>query len=217
MVLELKSQPVPLQARGPQRTSAIQFVGELGRIAAVPWKNEGGQTRELCVEPADADFAHFVWRVSVADVGVDGEFSTFDGIDRTIVLLEGGGFTMHSHGRQVQDLAQCFVPHAFPGEQAISVRLHGAPTLDFNLMVRRERAQGRVVVLGDIQERRLPAATVLVYVAQGAACLSDQHGLRQTLRRGEFARLREEPAATLPDLLCAPNSVVLAVCIDRKG
>ncbi|ALU89715.1 HutD/Ves family protein [Herbaspirillum rubrisubalbicans] len=219
MVLELKSQPASqlAQTSGPQRTSAIQFVGELGRIAAVPWKNEGGQTRELCVEPPDADFAHFVWRVSVADVGVDGEFSTFDGIDRTIVLLEGGGFTMHSQGRQVQDLVHCFVPHAFPGEQAISVCLHGAPTLDFNLMVRRESAQGRVEVLGDIQERRLPAATVLVYVAQGAACLSDQHGLRQTLRRGEFARLREEPGATLPDLLCAPDSVVLAVCIERKG
>lgn len=196
---------------------AIQFVGELGRIAAVPWKNEGGQTRELCVEPPEADFAHFVWRASVADVGVDGEFSTFAGIDRTIVLLEGGGFTMHSQGRQVHDLAHCFVPYPFPGEQAIAVRMHGAPTLDFNLMVRRECAEGRVVVLGEGKgkPRCLPRQSVLVYVAQGAACLSDQHGQQQSLRRGEFARLREDHAAGLPDLQCAPGSVVLVVCILR--
>ncbi|BEV15454.1 HutD family protein [Herbaspirillum sp. DW155] len=197
------------------QVSAIEYVGELGRIDAVPWKNEGGQTRELCVEPPGADFAHFVWRASVADVGMDGEFSTFAGIDRTIVLLEGDGFSMHSQGRQVHDLAHCFVPYPFPGEQAITVRLHGAPTLDFNLMVRRECAEGRVLVLGEGKPRCLPRHSVLLYVAQGAACLSDRHGLRQSLRRGEFARLREDHAADLPNLLCAPGSVVLVVCILR--
>lgn len=197
------------------RASAIAFVGELGRIAAVPWKNEGGQTRELCVEPPEADFGSFVWRASVADVGADGAFSSFAGIDRTIVLLEGGGFTMHSEGQQVHDLARAFVPYPFPGEQAITVQLHGAPTLDFNLMVRREYAEGRVVVLAQQHARSLPRHSVLVYVAQGAASLSDENGLQQPLRRGQFARLREDPAVPLPDLVCTPGSVVLVVCILR--
>ncbi len=73
---------------GVPQHGAIAFVGELASVAAVPWKNEGGQTRELCVEPPEADFASFIWRASVADFGSDADFSTFEGIDRTIVLLE---------------------------------------------------------------------------------------------------------------------------------
>ncbi|MBG7618162.1 HutD family protein [Herbaspirillum sp. AP02] len=207
---------MPATARTEKQASAIQFVGELGRVAAVPWKNEGGQTRELCVEPPQSDFAGFLWRVSVADVGADGAFSTFDGIDRTIVLLEGGGFGMYADGQLLHDLAECFVPHDFPGEQGISVQLHGAPTLDFNLMVRRERAVGKVVVLREQNSRCLPADTALLYVARGAACLSDESGLQQALRCGEFARLRDGQGARLPDLLCTPGSVVLAVCIHLK-
>jgi len=211
MALDLSQTEAPARAQKP--ASPIQFVGELGRITAVPWKNEGGQTRELCVEPPQSDFAGFLWRVSVADVGADGAFSTFNGIDRTIVLLEGGGFGMYTDGARVHDLAECFVPHEFPGEQAISVQLHGAPTLDFNLMVRRERASGKVVVLREQNSRCLPADTALLYVARGAACLSDESGLQQALRCGEFARLRDGHGTRQPDLLCTPGSVVLAVCI----
>lgn len=195
-------------------SGAIAFTGNLGRVAAVPWKNEGGQTRELCVEPPDAGFNDFIWRASVADVGRDGDFSTFDGIDRTIVLLEGGGFTIESDGRQLHDLRESFVPFAFAGELKVSVRLHGAPTLDFNLMIRRELAEGEVVMMSAQNSRRLCADTALLYVAQGAACLSDPNGLQLQLRTGEFVRLHE--GAVLPDLLCAAGSVVLAVHVRRK-
>jgi environmental stress-induced protein Ves len=194
--------------------AAIIAIGNLGRIAAVPWKNEGGQTRELCVEPPEADFSSFVWRASVADVGRDGEFSTFDGIDRTIVLLEGGGFSMHTDGAQVHDLRECFAPFSFAGEARVSVLLHGAPTLDFNLMIRRELAEGEMTVLDERNGGRLPADTALLYVAQGTASLADADGLPQPLRTGEFARLRE--GAALPRLLCAAGAVALAVRIRRK-
>lgn len=193
---------------------AIASIGNLGRVAAVPWKNEGGQTRELCVEPSDAGFDEFVWRASVADVGRDGAFSTFDGIARTIVLLEGGGFTIHAGEQQLHDLRECFAPFAFDGEVAVSVRLHGAPTLDFNLMIRRELAEGEVVALTAQNSRRLAADTALLYVARGAACLTDAAGLQLQLRTGEFARLR--PGAVPPNLLCAGDAVVLAIQIRHK-
>ncbi|OWY30679.1 HutD family protein [Herbaspirillum robiniae] len=203
-----------VEAQSGSSGGAIVAIGNLGRITAVPWKNEGGQTRELCVEPPDADFASFVWRASVADVGRDGVFSTFDGIARTIVLLEGGGFTMHSGEEQIHDLRECFAPYSFPGEAQVSVQLHGAPTLDFNLMIRRELAEGELVAMTEQNSRRLTADTVLLYVAQGVACLSDAAGLQRQLRTGEFVQLRD--AGLMPDLLCAAGAVVLAVHIRRK-
>lgn len=199
---------------GTAPSRAIAGVGDLAQIAAVPWKNEGGQTRELCVHPEQADFSSFIWRASVADVGSDGLFSSFDGIDRTIILLEGGGFTMHEDAHLLHDLRECFVPYAFAGERCVRVRLHGAPTLDFNLMVRRDLATGQVLILSGQSPRNLPAETVLLYVAQGAACLVEHDGLQQALRCGQFARLR--PGARMPELRCTAGAVVVAVCIHEK-
>ncbi len=94
--------------------------------------------------------------------------------------------------------------------------MHGAPTLDFNLMVRREVAEGRVVMLDERNSRCLPSHSALLYVARGAACLSDEDGLQQALRAGQFARLQPGHRARMPDLLCAPGAVVLLVCIIPK-
>jgi hypothetical protein len=57
---------------------------------ARPWKNGLGRTRELAVAPPGAGMDGFLWRVSVAEVDSAAPFSAFPGIDRTIVLLEGG-------------------------------------------------------------------------------------------------------------------------------
>ena len=45
------------------------------------WKNGRGTTRELAVSPADSalDGKLFAWRVSIADVESDCEFSPFPG------------------------------------------------------------------------------------------------------------------------------------------
>ena len=68
---------------------ALQWV-DLSLIAATPWKNGGGATRELACSPLGADMAHFDWRVSVATIAQSGPFSCFAGVDRIITLLSGG-------------------------------------------------------------------------------------------------------------------------------
>ncbi len=62
----------------------------------MPWKNGAGRTTEIAVYPPGASLDAFLWRVSIADVERDGPFSRFPGIDRTIVLLEGGGMRLRS-------------------------------------------------------------------------------------------------------------------------
>ncbi|MCA1323661.1 HutD family protein [Herbaspirillum sp. alder98] len=195
-------------------STLVAASGSLGAITAMPWKNGGGATRELHVEPPGADYADFVWRASVADVVRDGAFSSFDGIDRTIVLLGGDGFVMHAQGQPSHDLRTPFAPHRFTGEAHISVVLDGSPCQDFNLMVRRDQAEAELQVLGEQDSPRLPPDTVLLYVAQGAASLSDADGLQHPLGSGEFARLREGGA--MPDLHCATGAVVLAVRVRRR-
>lgn len=55
-----------------------------------PWKNGGGETAEILCHPQGAGFGDFNWRISTARVASSGPFSTFEGIDRILTVLEGG-------------------------------------------------------------------------------------------------------------------------------
>ncbi|TCF97347.1 histidine utilization protein HutD [Paraburkholderia strydomiana] len=155
-------------------------------LVAVPWKNGGGLTREVAAFPADAALDTFVWRVSVADVAQAGPFSRFAGIDRTLVLLSGAGMlldeTQPDHTLKTHALTRPLDIARFSGETAIDARLVDGATRDFNLMVRRDSAQGELAVWcaapHETQpERSLSADIVLLYCANGplAVTLGNAH------------------------------------------
>ena len=138
-------------------------------LKAVPWKNGLGITREIAVEPKGATMDDFVWRVSIADVDTASPFSRFPGVDRTIVLLEGDGFTMTLDGEGVHPLTTACRPFAFAGEAAVEVTLAGGATRDFNLMVRRNAALGAIDVVHGPATVSVGGDVVLLYLAQGDA------------------------------------------------
>ena len=117
----------------------------LAEIAPTRWKNGGGNTREIAVWPAGAGMDDFVWRLSVADIGQDGPFSAFPGIDRQIVLLEGAGVTLRaddaSFSHRLEHIGE---PFAFSGDTSLQSTLLGGATRDFNVMTRRGRCRARV-------------------------------------------------------------------------
>lgn len=186
----------------------------LADIAPVPWKNHAGSTRELGIEPPGSDLDTFVWRVSVAEVAADSAFSTFEGIDRSIVLLSGDGLNLHLDGTRLHRLTTAYQPFAFAGELQVHATVQGSVTCDFNLMVRRSAATGSVVVYSCPQQSLLAANTRLVFVAQGEALLTDKEGRMQRLRAGDRVCFGEGQAR--PQLQCGTDAVVLAVHIDKK-
>lgn len=168
---------------------------------ARPWKNGLGRTRELAVEPTGADMDTFLWRVSVAEVDSAAPFSAFPGIERIIVLLDGDGFTMTLDDGRAHALTEPFAPFAFAGEAQVSVALAGGPTRDFNLMVRRSLARGRVAVWRGARAFEPGAHTVLLFCARGRLPLGGD-----VLEAGD-AWLGPAPACQATD----PDTVVLAV------
>lgn len=104
---------------------------------AMPWKNGGGSTVELAISPADAGLEDFAWRISTAQVAVDGAFSSFPGIDRSLAVLAGNGVCLQRADGQREMLLSGGAIAVFGGEEAISAQLLDGPITDLNLMTRR--------------------------------------------------------------------------------
>ena len=140
---------------------------------SVPWKNGQGRTRQLAIYPADAGNDDFLWRASVADVDSAAPFSRFPGVDRQIALLRGAGFTMTLDRQQHHALVVPFEAFAFPGEADVEVALAGGATQDFNLMLRRGKARGRLDVLRGDDPQTVGPDVVLLYCAAGQCTTPD--------------------------------------------
>lgn len=141
----------------------------------MPWKNGGGQTTEIVAHPAGATLAAFDWRISIADVASDGPFSQFHGVDRITVLIAGAGLHLTHDGHAVE-LRVPFEPYEFSGDDMVACSLVGGPIRDFNLMLRRGRVKGHVVVVRDEAVRIPPARWRACHVTAGAVeCLVPGH------------------------------------------
>ena len=108
---------------------------------AVPWKNGGGVTREVCVFPAGAGMDDFLWRISMAEVAEAGPFSLFEGIDRHLTVLRG---RLHL---SFDDREVVLGPGDSLGFDG-GARCHGTPldgpVTDLNVMTRRGQVEARV-------------------------------------------------------------------------
>jgi hypothetical protein len=141
----------------------------------MPWRNGGGVTYEVASSPADHDLADFDWRISIAEVDAGGPFSSFPGIDRTIVLIEGEWMALTVDGRCRRFGVR--EPFSFDGGSQTMCEVAG-PSRDLNVMTRRGRASASVAILEAEASDRAPVEggeTVLVCLTP-RVLLTDPHG-----------------------------------------
>jgi uncharacterized protein len=101
----------------------------------MPWKDGGGSTTEIAIEPAGASLSDpFLWRVSSASVAGSGPFSHFPGRARLLTLLEGPGFILDIEGQGRQRLKHPGQVVAFPGDAAVNATPIQGPSTDFGVI-----------------------------------------------------------------------------------
>lgn len=107
------------------------------RVAPQPWRNGGGQTRELLAWP---DTTHWQLRISRADIEASGPFSAFADVQRWFVVLSGKGLVLHLPTADQHTLDHVLLPGHIPlhfdGGLAPGCTLLDGPTQDLNLMAR---------------------------------------------------------------------------------
>jgi len=107
----------------------------------MPWKNGKGRTAEIAIHPAWANLkeAPFDWRVSLADVPEDGDFSAFPGYDRSIVVASGKGMELSFDRAPSVRLEYPGAVELFSGDWKTRCRLLDGPVRDFNVLTARGR------------------------------------------------------------------------------
>lgn len=206
-------------------------------VAATPWKNGLGVTRELYRRASSA--ADFSLRISVADVTSNNAFSQFVGIERLLALYSGAGARIVA-GADSECVATLARPGLdvlhFDGEvQPIRAELIDGGIRDFNVMfAHADFALGAVYVTGDecfvqlaahsdagllrmLREIGAPRQPVLVvppgdvlivFVAPSTG--DDSFGAAVTLKSGEQVQRVPGGSVAVVDGSDAPGAVTIA-------
>jgi environmental stress-induced protein Ves len=150
----------------------VPVVIRRGEQPITAWRNGGGSTRQIAIDPAGADLATgFRWRVSCAQIASDGPFSVLPGVDRSLWLLRGNGMRLSFGGDEVV-IDRVFQRLDFAGEAAVEASLLDGPCEDLNVMTARGvvAADARVATLAAEQSLEVPAAAQrLVVMLTGLA------------------------------------------------
>ncbi|WP_284983120.1 HutD family protein [Arthrobacter sp. efr-133-TYG-118] len=152
-----------------------------------PWRNGGGVTRELASHPkaASAQDGAWDWRVSIADVGSAGDFSTFPGMERVITVIDGELLLLTVDGEEHP--LEKYRPFRFSGEAASASALPTGDIRDLNVIARAGEFKGYTSIIELSKKRAHP-----VFEGQLAVLLAG----KASVSPGADPTETEEPAET---------------------
>ncbi len=138
-----------------------------------PWRNGGGVTRELASHPkaASAQDGAWDWRVSIADVGSAGDFSTFPGMERVITVIDGELLLLTVDGEEHP--LEKYRPFRFSGEAASASALPTGDIRDLNVIARAGEFKGYTSIIELSKKRAHPVFEgQLAVLLEGRASVS---------------------------------------------
>jgi environmental stress-induced protein Ves len=164
----------------------------------MPWKNGGGETIEIARGPGGSTLDNFDWRISRARIDRPGAFSRFDGIDRTLAVLDGEGVSLSFDGGREISLTAASPPFSFDGGASIHSSLLRGPVTDLNVMTKRGRCSHHV----ESMPARTPGSVsgvegaIVVLFSTGRA-LVEVHRSHAHFGPGDAAILSGDDVATI--------------------
>jgi environmental stress-induced protein Ves len=175
----------------------------------MPWKNGGGETREVLLAPAGATLNALDWRISLATVASDGPFSVFEGIERTLCVIHGAGLRLQVGDQPAKVITTRSEPYAFRGDVPTNASLVDGTIVDLNVMTRVGRFRHRVrrLELRDTESLQSAANALVVFCLSGRiTARTKEHSVQL---RAEDALLIEQPMQLMQLVAPGPATLLL--------
>jgi environmental stress-induced protein Ves len=162
----------------------------------MPWRNGAGTTREIAREPRAGEA--FAWRLSLAAVERECDFSLFAGHRRALVLVEGTALRLRFRGHGTCRLGAAMRSVRFEGDWQTHCALPEGPCTDLSLIVRKGSAERgscivrAPVVLGIRSARRLVLPRGLygaLFALEGAIAINESNRSRRRFLRARDTAL----------------------------
>jgi hypothetical protein len=191
----------------------------------IRWRNGRGVSHQIAVSPRDAGYDDLDWQVSRPEIAADGPFSKLPGLDRQLLLVDGGGFTLRIRCPQEEiafdrRIDAPLEPFAFRGDWEAECALLEGPVQVLNVMTRRGRAGARLEIVAPdaAQPVAKPAgAALVIYVARGPVDAWGTWG-KATLAADDSILLDEEGATEIAIAPGADRSArVVLVRLEMQG
>ena len=167
---------------------------------AMPWRNGRGSTLEIARDPASGQ--EFAWRLSLADIEHDGDFSAYPGYRRALVLIAGNRLHLRFKGRN-----HCFLTPArrgsrFEGDWKTHCAVPEGRCTDLSLIVRRGSGARPPSIVRAPLVLRLKSSRHLIVSKDLHAALFVLEG---TVTVTESTRVRSRRVRTQDTLLLSPG------------
>jgi len=158
----------------------------------IPWKNGLGHTTELAISDGGS-LDNFDWRLSIASVVNDGDFSNFAGYQRNLVLIEGEGLTLDHRNGDVDKLSNLLDIAHFDGGCNTHGALVNGGIKDFNIMTNQATFTADVNCYIEQQSVTVELATdslVFAYSLTDTLTIESNRAELGNLSVGHLARLQ---------------------------
>jgi len=109
----------------------------------IPWKNGLGHTTELAINNGGS-LTDFDWRLSIASVLNDGDFSNFSGYQRNLILIEGSGLILDHGNGDIDKLTNLLDIAHFDGGNKTHGSLVNGAIKDFNVITNQQSFNAQV-------------------------------------------------------------------------
>lgn len=156
----------------------------------IPWKNGLGFTTELAINDG-ANLENFDWRLSIASVTSNGEFSNFSGYDRNLVLIEGHSISLLHDQISTDNLIQLLDIAKFDGGCKTFGTLHQGAINDFNVITKQSTTTVHVETYTKQQDvvQKLSKTSLMFIYSLSANVTINHVGKVITLSQGSLAKI----------------------------
>ena len=166
----------------------------------IPWKNGLGFTTELAINEG-ANLNNFDWRISIASVTSNGEFSNFSGYDRNLVLIEGHSIALLHDKKNTDNLTKLLDIAKFYGGCKTFGTLHQGAINDFNVITKQSTTSVNVETYVDQQTVAQPLikSNLTFVYSLSANIIINNAGSIITVPQGSLAKINAEHHNEKPD------------------